>query len=184
MQKDILTKEKILLDYKAIFKRDLKFSLPMLTIIFIFLYFFTYLSLISQVSSELFFGTVFILFILMLIFCGFYYYPEFRKLDILKNEKFRITTDKLETISGKDFSFKRRLLKKLSLERDSAQLIFASYGKYFIPLGMNYSSSTLYKMSNWSVINSSSIGDKFYLVIYKDKYILSAYNTKMFELQE
>ena len=67
--------------------------------------------------------------------------------------------------------------------RQHHNLIFARYGKYYIPKD-NYTWSNEFHMDVKGVYNYSNIGDEYYLILSKDKKILLAYNMKLFELKE
>lgn len=65
-------------------------------------------------------------------------------------------------------------------------LRFATYGKYHIPEGRHYKWSQFYDMFARDVFHSSHIGETFMLVHLagRQKTIVVAYNTRLFELAE
>ena len=63
------------------------------------------------------------------------------------------------------------------------RLYFSQKNRVFkIPEGINYKWSEKHHMYEYSVFNSSNVGDEFYLVIIKNK-IICAYNKKLFEME-
>lgn len=63
-------------------------------------------------------------------------------------------------------------------------MCFSKYGKFILHFYRDYYKwSDLYSgMDDDRIINCSTPGDKFYLIINKNEKILSVYNTKLFEL--
>ena len=183
MQRDILTKEKIKLDYKKQFYQSIKIVIIMPIILTLLLALIIYLfsrldslSVMHKIQKFLFISII-LLFIFISLNVLYDSYKEFR---LICTNKFHITTDTLI-----DLKEKRKLYGNIFLASFSRPYVlnFASYGQYCIPEGTNHNSSEAFSMNDKGVFNCSKIGDTFYLVICNNKIAL-AYNTKLFELQQ
>lgn len=179
MQKETLTLDKIIYDYKKEFFSSIKIVLIMPFIFILLIAFLIYLFSclenknlvleILMISPPTFF----------LFLCLAVLWDSYKDYKVVKKQLFKIVIDKLigsdekKTYIGSPFiaSFSHPYI-----------LVFASYGEYCIP-PKNHRSSNLYNMNDKAVFNYSDIGDTFYLVITKKGKILLAYNTKLFELE-
>lgn len=100
----------------------------------------------------------------------------------LENGEFRIVGDKLER-ARMDDNFRN----EKSLSEGSDLLVFARYGRYYIPQFTHYTWSKDYYLSPDGMFNTSIVDDTFYLVIFTHdplQKITMIYNTKFFKLQE
>lgn len=181
MTQDILTIPKIKKDYKSLLFHNIK------TILIIPIMLLLLIALIIYLFCNLERSTIFIVLEILIIspavfgtyICLSIILESYKDYNNIKNEKFKIVTDKL--IDSQEESVFVGSAFAASFSRPYT-LEFSSYGQYYILSGENYVSSNLYSMGAKEVFNCSNIGDNFYLVIDNKERILLAYNTKLFEL--
>jgi len=105
------------------------------------------------------------------------FYIDGLKYTHIHNDKFQIVKAKLINYKLKEYYHWRY---------DSYRPLtfhFEKHGKYRIFKNKYYKYSLLTSMNDRDILESSFIGDEFYLVLVKNK-IVYVYNTKLFELQE
>jgi len=183
MKKDILTLQRIKLDYKKQFFRHIKTTVIMPIILTLLIALIAYL--FSFLEKTALFLLLEILLISPLIFINYILFSilieTYKDRNTIEKGLFKIVTDKLissqEKVTHIGSAFAASFNQPYTLG-------FASYGQYSIIGGENYSSSELYRMSDKGVFNYADIGDTFYLVIDKKERILLVYNTKLFDLQD
>lgn len=183
MKKDILTIQKVKIDYRKQFCSSIKSVMVMPIIFILLIVFIVYLFSRLKNNNLFLFLEILIVFppIFMTYICLATTLEACRDYNTIKKELFKIATDTLisceegATYIGSAFA--------ASFSRPYT-LNFASYGQYCIPNEENYSSSELYTTTGDGVFYSSTIGDTFYLIIDNKNRILLAYNTKLFELSD
>lgn len=186
-RKDILTRERIMIDIKNVYIDDikaiLKTSLTLLVVMVmppIILYkVFTPFDIPSHIATAI---TIFAV-IITIATLLFLYRPVKAFLDLNK-KGFQIASDKLcnsEEMTMSDIMIFNNWWMIWALTKPH-RLSFNSYGEYRIPKGKNYRWSDMYCMDDKGVCNCSVIGDEFYLAVIDNKVAL-AYNKKLFELQ-
>lgn len=183
MKKDILTVQKIKLDYRKQFFNSIK-TIIVMPIIFISL-----IALIIYLFSHLENNNLLLLLEILIIsppifmsyICLATILEAYRDYGTIKKDLFKIATDTLISSEEKATYIGSAFAASFS---SPYTLNFASYGQYCILGGENYSSSELYHMNDTGVFNYSTIGDTFYLILDTKNRILLAYNTKLFELSD
>ncbi len=172
-EKDIITVENIIGDYKAVFSTEIKrtiialaYSLPLSSL-------FVYLTITT--TYKIGFGI-----------CGFFWVLAlYATLDLFlkKYIKYRIITTKNFKIELDRLADKHEYIpaRRYAPEKPNI-LIFNKYGEFIIPECVNFSSSKQFFMRETEFFHTSKIDDEFYLIMNK-KHIISAYNTKFFELK-
>ena len=177
--KEILTKENIVHDVKTVFINTAKICSIVSLALVIFILGMTFLANVVG-------GTKMVIALLLLftpLFLWLYIYIgaivwAFKDYWNVKTGKFTISTDKI--IDRKKKSFKRFKIGS----PNPHTLIFESYGQHYIQECPQYTWSHKLSMSDTDVFNDSFLGDTFYLILNKNKKIISAYNTKYFELKQ
>ncbi len=98
----------------------------------------------------------------------------------IKNGEYTITTEKLVNICEETAL---QLHRRYYAAKVSNYMYFSNQ-KWKIPSN-NYTWSELYKLSEAGIINTSLIGDEFYIVLVNDNHEISCvYNTKFFETRD
>lgn len=106
-----------------------------------------------------------------------------------KKGEFVIVQERL-TVAGNAARFKGRVREKFDFfdwHKREVLFRFSGYGDYYLPNMKQYKWSERYAMSVEGMLNTSIIGDTFYLVIFKNdkkKTPVMIYNTKFFEYKE
>lgn len=181
MEREILTKEKILYDFKAHFVSTLKFCavallfcgfLSALTLI-IFTFF---KSTIQTIIIRLLLISPYLFICYITISIGIEAVREYRL--IIKGE-FEIVTDTvIDTIKKKRYHGYKAASSKANT------IFFSSYGSYVITDERNYTWSRRLTMNDDDLLSFTCVGDEFYLVVDKNKKILLVYNLNMFKMQQ
>jgi len=182
MEKEVLTHERILQDYKDAFRSSYKPIVGFL-IILICILALLILSTIRLYGSGIPFFLV-ILFDIMIVFfvwvCLGALISNYKNCQNIKSGQFYVVTDELigkqepESYPGT----------RLNAFAKSAELKFYAYGSFTMVSNHTSSNPDPYAVSDVDNYYSSSVGDKFLLVINKKSHILLAYNTKWFEYHE
>lgn len=175
-EKDKLTIENIILDYKTICSKRIK--LIVLFLIFLPLISFLLGIFIIKVPFlyKLIFG--FFLFLLLWYFCVLFFdlFKECKAYKDITKQKFSIVVDILD--QKKEYAPPGKAV----LYDKSKIFSFNKYKDFVLPSCLPLPSARNFDLNQKELFDSSKIGDKFYLVIYNKKYILIAYNTKFFYL--
>ena len=180
MTKAVLTREKILCDFKEKMQSSLKAVIGFLIGLTCILV------LLIVATSELYgAGLVFYLVVLFDAMIAFYVYicsavliSNYKDYQNIKQGHFYVVTDELigkqepESYSGVRF---------LNTFAKSAELNFRSYGSFTITSHHTSDNPDPYVVSDVDNYFTSSVGDTFLLVITRKSQVLLVYNTKLFE---
>ena len=188
MKKELLTKDKIILDLEALTKAHFKGCFKAIPI-FIFLYFcflplfcFDIVDFFNK-SIELidiiffafiFVGINFIIFIIELI-------KFISRKKAIKTEDFVIITDWL---TEKRIFPKRTFYYHHTGTPKEPSLIFARSGKFLFSETIYYSWSSLFPFDCKDLFRTSEINQDFYVIRFKNKKPFLIYNKKYFEMEE
>lgn len=180
MAKEVLTREKILCDYKGKIRSSLKpvigFLICMTCI----------LVLLILATIELYgAGLVFYLVVLFDAMIAFFVYlciatliSNYKDCQNIKQGHFYVVTDEL---IGKQEPESYPGVRFLNAFSKSAELKFQSYGSFTITSHHTSDNPDPYAVSDADNYFTSSIGDTFLLVITRKSQVLLVYNTKLFE---
>lgn len=178
MQKEILTREKILIDLK----KDIHLNLVSMIFIYPLLSAFT-VALFGFISFS-FTGSqrvaIAVAFVLTAIILALYIYEWifiFIAKKQMKNLSFKISQDWVVDKLPKIYQT------RVSVGRPYT-LVFAKSGKYAIHGGLNYHWSEMFSMDEKCVYESTDIDDDFYVISVGKRKNVLAYNKKKFELEE
>lgn len=166
---EILTNKVIKMELRKLCKSKviLTITKTLVFICFLFVLFFYFKLTCKPIITYIVFGVSLVILCTILI----YDIVSLTKMIINKNN-FTVVKEKLISTEDKSFS---PLYGKI---RPIFYLKFSGYDRYGIP-DENYKWSKLFYMNHNGVLNSSTLGDEFYLVIVDNK-IQLVYNCKMF----
>ena len=175
IEKDIITTENVISDYKFVFLKQLKLSIltliVALPISFLIIYFFTRLSL----GYKIFLGFILLLLLPLLFSAIAALFRECKTLKKIKNGNFKIVTDILNQKEEITIARGNDTIRILS---------FNTYKNYDLPKYLPLPSAQKFNFNEKELFDTSKIEDKFYLVINNKNKILLIYHTKFFEFQE
>ena len=176
-KKEVVTHERILQDYNNKMRSFLKPVITLFVVILCLSIPAVYASFSNfNFSSFLLIGEI----ALLAFLCIAALVKEIKEYQNIENGCFSVVTDELIRKQEQE----RYYTRFLSTFSKSAKLEFYAYGTY--TPDANYTSHTSDRFAVSDVDNyfTSSVGDKFFLVINKKSHILLVYNTKLFEYHE
>lgn len=173
-EKDILTIENIISDYKIIFFKTIKLCIIVIIILIPLLCLLIYFLITLHLSYVLILG-----FPLFLTLIGLYggvkaLLRENKSFKDITSHKFKIVID---ILNNKEL---------YTLRRESAPiriLHFNEHKEFVLSKYLELRSAKSFNFDEIELFNTSEIEDKFYLVLDSKNNILLAYNTKFFELK-
>jgi hypothetical protein len=175
IEKEIITTENVISDYKFVFLKQLKLSILALIVAlpssFLIIYFFTRLSL----GYKIFLGFILLLLLIFSYGASATLFREYRTLKKIKNRNFKIVTDILN----------QKEERIIARGNDTVRILsFNNYKEYELPKYLPLPSAQKFNFNEKELFDTSKIEDKFYLVINNKNKILLIYHTKFFEFQE
>ncbi len=186
MKKELLTKDKIILDLEALTKSHFKGCFKEIPI-FIFLYF-CFLPLFCFVMVDFFNKSIELIDIIFFafIFVGINFIIFILGLIEFISKKKAIKTENFETIT--DWVTEKRLYAKNSIFDKTPtyepSLQFARSGKFLFSEIIYYSWSSLFPFDRKTLYRTSEINQDFYVIRFKNKKPFLIYNKKYFEMEE
>ena len=178
MEKEVLTKERILQDYKDNRRSTFKGAIRLLIILICVSIPLVYLT-ISILEHGFDFYSVWVV-IIVAMYIGvcvvglIFYYKDYQN---VKQGRFYVVTDEL---IGKQEP-ETYPVRYLNTFNKSAELKFKTYGSYTVISNHTSSNPDPYAVSDVDNYITSTVGDEFLLVINRKSQVLLAYNTKLFE---
>ena len=181
LQREILTVEKIRLDYKQLFFKQFALELAgvILAAFVLGMFIFTFVSLVCFAGDLLGFSEcVILLFIICVLGLGVYIlisgaFADIHSYFIIKNAKFTVTTG---ILTDRYIKIKR-IFPPIILR----VLIFEKYKDFLIIEGTYNAFSNRFRMKEQEFYDNAREGDVFYIITKKNRQILLLYNTKLFE---
>ena len=177
IEKEIITTENIINDYKKIFLATIKKLIILLSFILPLSILFVYLSVISTKELKITFTITGFVFLSVLCVIFGLLMVKYKNFKFITKQNFKI---EVGTLAEKN----ELSLGRPCLPSEVKVLTFGKYSEFVLPKGVYYSFSKQFAMREDEIFRSSKIGDEFYLVIDKNNKILMAYNKKFFEFQE
>ena len=177
IEKEIITNENIITDYKKIFLATIKKLIILLAFMLPLSILFVYLSVISTKELKITFTITGFVFLLVLCTIFGFLMVKYKNYKSITKQNFKI---EIGTLAEKN----ELSLGRPYLPSEVNVLTFSKYSDFVLPKSVYYSFSKQFTMREDEVFRSSKIGDEFYLVIDKNNKILMAYNKKFFEFQE
>ena len=181
LQREILTVEKIRLDYKQLFFKqfDLELAGVILAAFVLGMFIFTFVSLVCFAGDLLGFSEcVILLFIICVLGLGVYIlisgaFADIHSYFIIKNAKFTVTTGIL---------LARRIVSVRAWRPVRLRIfVFESYKDFGIANGTYNAFSSRFRMKEQEFYDNAREDDVFYIIAKKNRKILLVYNTKLFE---
>ncbi len=175
-EKDILTIENIISDYKIIFLKTIKLFIIGIIILTPILYLLLYFVFNTSLSYILILGFPLFLTLLGLYLAAtglFIKYISFRN---ITNQKFKIVIDILNNKESFPIGHK-------FVSETVRALHFNEHKEFILSKYLELRSAKNFNFDQIELFNTSEIEDKFYLVLDSKNNILLAYNTKFFELK-
>lgn len=177
IEKEIITTENIINDYKKIFLSTIKKLIILLSFMLPLSILFVYLSVIS--TKELKIAFTITSFTFLLVLCTIF------GLLMVKYKNFKFITKQNFKIEVGTLAEKNELsLGRPCLPSEVKVLTFGKYSEFVLPKGVYYSFSKHFAMREDEVFRTAKLEDEFYLVTDDKNEILMVYNTKFFEFQE
>ena len=181
LQREILTVEKIRLDYKQQFFKQFTLALAavILAAFVLGMFIFIFVSLVCFAGDLLGFSEcVILLFIICVLGLGVYImisgaFADIHSYFIIKNAKFTVTT----VILTDRYIKIKRIFPPIILR----VLIFEKYKDFLIIEGTYNAFSNRFRMKEQEFYDNAREGDVFYIITKKNRQILLLYNTKLFE---
>ena len=181
LQREILTVEKIRLDYKQQFFKQFTLALAavILAAFVLGMFIFIFVSLVCFAGDLLGFSEcVILLFIICVLGLGVYImisgaFADIHSYFIIKNAKFTVTT----VILTDRYIKIKRIFPPIILR----VLIFEKYKDFLIIEGTYNAFSNRFRMKEQEFYDNAREGDVFYIIAKKNRKILLVYNTKLFE---
>ena len=181
LQREILTVEKIRLDYKQQFFKQFTLALAavILAAFVLGMFIFIFVSLVCFAGDLLGFSEcVILLFIICVLGLGVYImisgaFADIHSYFIIKNAKFTVTTG---ILTDRYIKIKR-IFPPIILR----VLIFEKYKDFLIIEGTYNAFSNRFRMKEQEFYDNAREGDVFYIITKKNRQILLLYNTKLFE---
>ncbi len=181
LQREILTVEKIRLDYKQQFFKQFTLALAavILAAFVLGMFIFIFVSLVCFAGDLLGFSEcVILLFIICVLGLGVYImisgaFADIHSYFIIKNAKFTVTTG---ILTDRYIKIKR-IFPPIILR----VLIFEKYKDFLIIEGTYNAFSNRFRMKEQEFYDNAREGDVFYIIAKKNRKILLVYNTKLFE---
>ena len=178
MEKEILTHERVLLDYKARIQKSRKTLIGLL----IFLLCVSVVVIVGSIRIIAEAGFVFrVIWYDLTIFVGDFIciaaiIDSNKNYQDIKNKRYYVVTDE---VSGKQEE--ERYYGCMRAFSKAAEIRFRTYGAYCLNMSHNSDSSDRFAVSDVDNFFTAFNGDEFLLVINKKSHILLAYNAKLFE---
>lgn len=176
-EKDKLTFENIILDYKIIFFNRIKYIILGFIIFVPFSCLLIYFIAKINFIYKLILGFFLLLILWFLCLNFFAIFKECKSFREINNKKFRIEVDilnqKEETTVGRKF-----------ITSTMRILYFNKYKMFSIPEFLEFRSAEKFNFNQRELYDTSKIEDEFYLVINHKNEIILAYNKNFFEFQE
>ena len=181
LQREILTVEKIRLDYKQQFFKQFTLALAavILAAFVLGMFIFIFVSLVCFAGDLLGFSEcVILLFIICVLGLGVYImisgaFADIHSYFIIKNAKFTVTTGIL---------IARRIVTVRAWRPVQLRIfVFESYKDFGIANGTYNAFSSRFRMKEQEFYDNAREGDVFYIITKKNRQILLLYNTKLFE---
>lgn len=175
-QKDIITTENIIADYKIIFLKIIKLCVLTIIVLIPILCLLIYFIITQHLLYKLILG-----FPLFLTLIGLYggvkaLLRENKSFRNIINQKFKIVMD---ILNNKD----SYTVGKMFCDSPIRILHFNEHKEFVVSEYLELRSAKSFNFDQTEFFNTSKIEDKFYLVLDSKNNILLAYNTKFFELK-
>lgn len=178
MEKEVLSHERFLCDYKTRIQKNLKSLIPLL-IVLLCVSILMIIALIHLVA-EIGFAFFVILYIVVLVGANFVFIDAmiccYNGYQAIKSKRYYVVTD--EVIGKQEAErYHGRFFRTYSIP---AKIEFRAYGEYFPNMKYTGDSSDQFAVSDVDNFYGAFIGEEFLLVINKKSKILLIYNTKFF----
>ena len=178
MEKEVLTHERFLRDYKTRMRKNLK-SLTPFVIVLLCVSIPMIIALIHLIEEI---GFIFSVILYIVILFGYYFIiinaiiSYYNGYQAIKSKRYYVVTDE---VVGKQEPerYRGRFFRTYS---EPAKIEFRAYGAYFPNMKDTVDSSDQFVVSDVDNFYAASTGGEFLLVINKKSHILLIYNTKFF----
>ena len=178
MEKEVLTQERFLCDYKARMQKNLKTLIgPLIVLLCVSI---PMIIALIHLIAEVGFAFFVILYIVILFGSYFIFIAaiidNYKGYQDIKEKRYYVVTDE---VVGKQEAerYHGRFFRTFS---EPAKIDFRAYGAYFPNMKYTVDSSDQFAVSDVDNFYAASTGDEFWLVINKKSHILLIYNTKFF----